>query len=227
LKTPISGANTEASQLLSLVRPRLALATAGCMEGRMVRTKKLSKMKLLIMCFTMVAINSCTPHLKVTMPDKVTNKFSTSEKIDRVIVDERTDLKSHKTLLVLSDPADIKYINFIVSSFKNMNYFETVLSSVDFKIQLDTKGTQITNGKEFPEQLLNNYGNCLILLLNLDKPPGFFYEGHLLVYNPQADRVLLHLYREAFAWDGLDKPMLYPLFNGFVDWAEQKTIATN
>lgn len=108
-----------------------------------------------------------------------------------------------------------------------MKYFESVLSPVDVKLQFDAKGAQITNGNEFAEQLLKTYGNCLILFLNLDKPPGFLYEGNLLVYNPQADKVLLHLYREAFAWDGLDKPMLYPLFNGFVDWAEQKTIVTN
>jgi hypothetical protein len=187
----------------------------------------LSEMKLLILCFAMVVTSGCTPHLKVTMPDKETNKFNTSEKIDRILVNEKADLKSYKTLLVLSNPADMKYINFIVSSFKNMNYFETVLSPVDLKLQLDTNGMKIINGKEFAEQLHNNYGNCLLLFLNLDKPPGFYYEGDLLVYNPQADKVLLHLYRKAFAWDGLDKPMLYPLFNGFVDWAEQKTVVTN
>jgi len=198
------------------------------LEGRMGRNKMSFKMKLFGICSFMIAMTGCTPHLKVTMPDQLTNKFSTSGKIDQILVDDEIDLRQYKTLLVLvTNPPDIKYTNFIVSSFKNLKYFEAVLSPVDVKLQLDSKGTQVTNGKEFAAQLQKNYGNCLILFLNLDKPPGFFYKGHLLVYNPQADKVHLHVYREAFAWDGLDKPILYPLFNGFVDWAQHRTIITN
>ena len=181
--------------------------------------------KFIYITAILIAINGCSTHLQAIAPDKVTHRFETSEKIDRVIVNEKVDFNKYNKLLVIYSSSNDHFLNnFLVDSFKNMGLFNKVIPMEELisSFGYNEPGNEFKI-ESFVKQLDDRFADYDFLLLGYDvrKPPGFFYEGNLKVYNAKSSELLLHIYHRTFAWNGLDKPMHYPLFNGFIDWAEQ------
>jgi hypothetical protein len=54
---------------------------------------------------------------------------------------------------------------------------------------------------------------------------GYDFTASIKAIDPMTGRTLYHAKRKAFNWAGLDKPLFYPLFNGFLGWVNANKTA--
>ena len=182
---------------------------------------------LIILTVTMLG---CSTQFKVPMQN-ASGSFDAKEVIDEVKVNEKVDIAKYKKLLyVRSFYYDEQYANFLVGSFRNMHIFDSVIGARELEVMIIEKGltekvTDISNLIGL-NQFQKYYGDYLIVDFVIIKPVGWKHQGNLKVIDPSTGKVILHLYTTGVNWDGLDQPIFYPLFNGFLDWANGKPIRT-
>ena len=161
-------------------------------------------LRYLVFLSLVISVTGCSSTMKaVKLNDS--GYFPTSNTIeqDDVKVEEKFDAKYRAMLYVKTDEKSIDYNKFFIQSFVNMDVFELVLD------------------KEGIENLVIEKGLVDKVTSVSDN------RAELKAYDPETGKLLLHLTNAAFNWAGLDKPLFYPLFNAFLDWTRNKTIASD
>jgi len=76
------------------------------------------------------------------------------------------------------------------------------------------------------KNLSSEIGPFLVVEPHAEHKIGYNFEASLKVVDAQTGETVLQLRNKAFNWDGLDKPLFYPLFNSFLDWTNGREIVT-
>jgi hypothetical protein len=176
--------------------------------------------------------SSCSSTLKAKKLDD-SGYFPTSTKITQedIKVQEPFNAKFLPLLYVKTDEKHIKYNDFFLQSFKNMNVFETVLDkeSVENLViekELTDKVTSVSD-KIGLYHLQTHIGAFLVVEPYFVWEGGYNYSADLKAFDPENGEVVFHVTNQAFNWAGLDKPLFYPLFNAFLDWTQNRPISTS
>ncbi len=158
--------------------------------------------------------------------------FQTSSKISRggIEVQEPFNPKYQVLLYVKTDSKSDKFNDFYVRSFKSMGKFNQVLNQSELEQLIIDRGLskQVQNVSDLIG--LNNasvaLGPFLVVEPTVDWLGGYNYVASLKVTDAQTGHVVLKLTNKAFNWAGLDQPLFYPLFNGFLSWTKGEPIPT-
>jgi hypothetical protein len=184
--------------------------------------------KYIILFFTIFLFFGCAPSPNtVVKPDKNTLRFDTSETVDKVITNHKICFNKYKKLLVIkSEIKNYKYVNFIATCLRNINVFDAVMTPEELELYIVKNGlsSKVDNINNFIglRKLYEQIGEFLIIDMDdIHKPPGLLYEGNLKVYDPKNGDLLFHSFHKTFIWNRMDKPMLFPLINSFIDWLEE------
>lgn len=189
------------------------------------------KIKIVILFLFIFVMLSCATSLKVTNLND-SGYFNTKRFVDKVLFASDVDISNYKKLLyVKSELHRNNYDDFLVGSFYRMGIFENVVGKKELERMIVEKGFEdkVKDVSSFIQlrQFQKLYGNFLILDLDdVRKSPGLYYKAHLKVYDPSNGEILLHIFKEGVNWSGIDQPIFYPLFNGFLDWAHGRKIRT-
>lgn len=189
----------------------------------------------IIYFFIVVIANGCSPHINNTNIDSSNGRFDTSENAD-VIVNDNIDINKFNSVLIIASYItnnyfdNIKLTNNLISSlkkridFKNFYSFPQ-LNDYLYKEILSTKESMRGNENKIimlTEQFHKDHGKFYVIYFEARKPPGFYYEGNLKVYEPVTNKLVFHAYHKSFAWNGLDKPLFNPLLNSLIDWIKSQ-----
>ena len=125
----------------------------------------------------------------------------------------------------------LQFYLFLIGDIDSKYKFDDYDIKVEIKdddVEIDSIGTDDITGFIELKKLQKEIGDFLIVDLDdIRKASGSWaHEGNLKVYDPENGKLLLHLYKKGVNWKGLDQPIFYPLFNGFLDWAQGKKIRT-
>ena len=189
-------------------------------------------LRYLVFLSLVISVTGCSSTMKaVKLNDS--GYFPTSNTIeqDDVKVEEKFDAKYRAMLYVKTDEKSIDYNKFFIQSFVNMDVFELVLDKEGIENLVIEKGlvdkvTSVSD-KIGLYHLQKEIGIFLVVEPYAEYVGGYDYRAELKAYDPETGKLLLHLTNAAFNWAGLDKPLFYPLFNAFLDWTRNKTIASD
>jgi hypothetical protein len=191
---------------------------------------RVARLVLLVLCVLTVA--RCSSTLKPATLDPG-GRFATASRIspEGVKIAKPFDAKFKPLLYVKIDDSKAEtYRDFFVSSFRNMNVFTAVNAKSDFeKMIIERKLTDtVSNVSDLIglHNLAKQIGPFLVVEPYLEWTGGYNYVASVKAIDPATGETVLHLEQKAFNWAGLDKPLFYPLLNGFIDWANGRTIAT-
>ena len=132
--------------------------------------------------------------------------------------------------IMTDDSKTKKYNDFFVQSFKNMDVFTNVLQksemeSLVIKRKLTEKVTNVSDLIGL-NQLQKQIGPFLIVEPYVEWKGGYDYFAQLKAIDAETGETVLLLEKSGFNWDGLDDPLFFPLFNGFLQWSKGESIST-
>jgi hypothetical protein len=169
-------------------------------------------------------LSGCSSTMKAVKPD-ATGAFPTKDQLKpaEVIVNEPIDLSPYRHLVYVQvgEKSEV-YETFIVDSIRNMDYFEKVLTKTGFEQELIASGKSdnVSNISDLIglRGASKAYGPFLVVSTDVEWLGGYDFTASIKAIDPVTGRTLYHAKRKAFNWAGLDKPLFYPLFNGFLGW---------
>ncbi len=174
----------------------------------------------------LILLAGCGSNMKAVKPDPISG-FPASDplKPEEILSNEHFDLKAYRHLAYVQVGTKSEaYERFIVQSIKNMGYFEKVLDKQEFEQEL------ISSGKSDSVANISDliglrgasrvYGPFLVIAADAEWVGGYHYVSSIKAIDPISGKTVYHATRKAFNWNGLDKPLFYPLFNGFMAWVK-------
>jgi hypothetical protein len=179
----------------------------------------------------LLLLSACSSTMKAVKPD-ATGAFPTKDQLKpaEVIVNERFDLSPYRRLVYVQvgEKSEV-YETFIVDSIRNMDYFEKVLTKTGFEQELISSGKSdsVSNISDLIglRGASKAYGPFLVVSTDVEWLGGYDFTASIKAIDPMTGRTLYHAKRKAFNWAGLDKPLFYPLFNGFLGWVNANKTA--
>jgi hypothetical protein len=177
-------------------------------------------------------LGACSTTLKPATINPNTGYFPTASKISRggVETQEPFDAKYLALLYVKTDSKSEKFNDFYVRTFKSMNKFNQVLTQGELEQLIIDRGLSKQIGNISDRIGLINasgaLGPFIVVEPTVEWTGGYNYVSSLIVTDAQTGRVVLKLTNKAFNWAGLDEPLFYPLFNGFLSWTKNEPIQT-
>lgn len=133
-------------------------------------------------------------------------------------------------LYVKIDESNERFNTFFIEMFRNMNEFESVVNKSDLEALVLEKGVaeEVRNVSDRIglNSLANQIGPFLVVEPHAEHEGAYTFTAKLTAFDPSSGRNILELTNEAINWDGLDKPLFYPLFNAFLDWVRGNEIQT-
>jgi hypothetical protein len=176
--------------------------------------------------------SGCSSTLKATTLD-ASGRFPTGTLLDPsgVKVNKPFNDKFKPMLYVKIDDSKVsEYRDFFVSSFANTGIFGKVQRKEQLEQMVIERNlsTQVSNISDLIglNNLARQIGPFLVVEPSVEWKGGYDYVASVKAVDPENGETVLHLEQKAFNWAGLDKPLFYPLFNGFVEWAKGQTIQT-
>ena len=189
------------------------------------------KFRIVLASFCAFGLIGCSTTLKPTTLN-ADGYFETGSKLkpQEVIVESDFKPEYKKLAYVKTDEKNTKLNEFYLQTFKNMNVFDQVLSKDEMESLVIERGLteSVSNisDKIGLNSLHKSMGDFLVVEPYAEHVQGYNFKGVLKAYDPSTGKDVLHLENSAFNWAGLDKPLFFPLFNGFLDWANQRPIST-
>ncbi len=175
-------------------------------------------------------ITGCGTSLRVIKVNPETKLFPTMIKVDQddIIVREMIDLNKYTSLLLVRVNTKYSlYQDFFQQSVKNLTIFDTVFNKVQFEQALIEKGLtgEVVNISDLIglHRASKYYGKFLIADLQTNIIGRHYYLGETKVLNPENGKIIFHVKKKAFNWDGLDQPLYYPMFNELAMWVRENT----
>lgn len=192
----------------------------------------MSSLKLAPVLCCVLLLTGCSTTLKATKVDS-SGRFPTDTAMsaEGVKVVKPFQDKYKQLLYVKIDESKANmYKDFFVTSFTNSNLFAKVNQKTDFEqLVIERKlADKVSNVSDLIglNNLAKQIGPFLVVEPYVEWKGGYNYIASLKAVDPENGETVLHLEQEAFNWNGLDKPLFYPLFNGFIDWAHGQQIKT-
>lgn len=166
--------------------------------------------------------------------DPSTRLFPTTTVLDRdaVKTNKPFDPKfKHLVYVKVPDEKPKAFAEFYVTELRNSNLFDQVASKSDLEAIVLQKNLsdRVPSVSDMVglHKLQEQIGPFLIVEPYFEFKGGYSYMGQLSAIDPATGETVLVLQQKAFNWAGLDSPLIYPLLNGFVQWARGGTISTN
>jgi hypothetical protein len=188
-------------------------------------------MQRIALIAVLLLLSACSSTMKAVRPD-ATGSFPTKDQLkpSEVIVNERIDLAPYRRLVYVQvgEKSEV-YETFIVDSIRNMDYFEKVLTKTGFEQELIASGKSddVSNISDLIglRGASKAYGPFLVVSTDVEWLGGYDFTASIKAIDPVTGRTMYHAKRKAFNWAGLDKPLFYPLFNGFLGWVNANKAA--
>ena len=182
-----------------------------------------------LMITLLAALLGCSTTMQVTKLDDH-GYYPTDSRLepDDILVRKPFSNKYKNLLYVKTDATYQKYTNFLVTSFENMHVFSSVmqeekLESLIVHRNIANKVSNVSNLIGL-KQLETQIGPFLVVEPYVESMGGSHLTAQLKFIDPETGDIVLLLRKKAFVWSGLDEPLFYPLFNGFIDWANNRPL---
>jgi len=182
-------------------------------------------MKRIIICALCLIITACGTTLKITKPEADGHYKTTFKlKAEDILVSKNIDLSMYEDMFYAQiDENNEQYQDFFKSSIENTKLFKRVLVKSDMEQMILNKGLtdKVTNVSDLIglHHAQKHLGNFLVGTLSAEWKGAYDYTADLKVVDPKDGTVFFHARNQAVNWDGLDQPLFFPLFNAFIDWA--------
>lgn len=180
----------------------------------------------LILIFSLVGCGT----LKPIQPDPKTGLFPTTTEVapsDIQIAEpfKPAYLKMAYVNVDVPNP-NMAFVNYFMTSLKNMGIFEKVLNKDDLQAiiiqnQLQDKVTNVSDLIGL-NALSKQIGDFIIIKPNAQWKQGYDYEGAMTVIDAGTGKTVFKSDITAFNFSGLDMPLYRPLLNSFVLWTQNK-----
>jgi hypothetical protein len=171
--------------------------------------------RLLAPIILTLLLGACSSTMKAVKPD-ASGAFPTKDQLKpaEVIVNERFDLEPYRHLVYVQvgEKSEL-YETFIVGKVLTKSGFEQELIA-------SGKSDDVSNISDLIglRGASKAYGPFLVVSTDVEWVGGYDFTASIKAIDPMTGRTLYHAKRKAFNWAGLDKPLFYPLFNGFLGW---------
>lgn len=136
----------------------------------------------------------------------------------------------HMVYLMVPEDKPKAFSEFFITELRNSQLFDKVTEKSDLEAiviqkNLSDKVPSVSDmvGLHKLEQAI---GPFLIVEPYVEWKGGYNYMGQLKAVDPETGQTVLLLQQKAFNWAGLDSPLIYPLLNGFLQWARGIDIGT-
>lgn len=127
-------------------------------------------------------------------------------------------------MAVVLDLTENQTINsFFRDSIRNSGRFQQVLSESELEryvIQQQIEGVTDTSSLISLNKLAQRTGPFLVIKPYVELRGGYRVLASLEAIDAQTSQTVFRAEKAVTNWAGLDKPLLYPLFNAFVDWTQ-------
>jgi hypothetical protein len=179
-----------------------------------------------------LSLAACSSTLKPSTPNPSTGYFATESKISKggVVTEAPFDSKYLGILYVKTDVKSDKLNDFYVTTFKNMAKFGKVYDRSNLETLVIQQGLadKVPNISDLIglKHLSDVIGPVLVVEPQAQFEGGYRFSASLRAVDAQTGQEVLLLKNRAFNWAGLDQPLFYPLFNGFLDWTNGRPITT-
>jgi len=189
----------------------------------------ISTLSLVYMVFF---LGGCSSTLKPTKLNE-DGYFNTGTVISADCIKIQKDFKDeYKALLyVKTDEKNEKLNEFFLDTFTNMEIFDEVkdkagMENLVFEKDLSDSVSSVSDRIGL-HNLQKEIGPFLVVETYVEWKGSYDFMSKLTAFDPQSGKEVLVLEKTAFNWVGLDKPLFYPLFNAFLDWARGEEIRTD
>ncbi len=181
-------------------------------------------LRVSMIALALIVLTGCSSTMKAVKPD-ANGSFPTKNalKPEEILVNEKLALSEYRKLayIQIGDKGET-YEGFIIESVSNIGYFEKVLNKQGFEQVLIASGKsdEISNISDLIglRQASKSYGKFLVVKTNVEWLGGYDFMASIEAIDPVTGKTHYLAKRKAFNWAGLDKPLFYPLFNGFLEW---------
>jgi hypothetical protein len=158
-------------------------------------------------------------------------RFPTTTKlsVDAVKTNEPFEEKFRPLAYVKFDQqTNSQYQDFVIASLRNTKAFTRVVTKAELESMVIEKALtdKVSNVSDLIglNHLQKEIGPFLVVEINLEWKGGYDFLGTLKSIDPSNGKTMLLLEQQAFNFSGLDGPLFYPLFNGFLEWTQGKPI---
>jgi hypothetical protein len=189
-------------------------------------------MRKILLLIAALSLTACSSTLKPAAPNAATGYFATDFRISKggVVTEEPFDSKYLGILYVKTDSKSDKLNDFYLKTFRNMNKFGKIYD----RGELETLVIQQNLADKVPnisdligiKHLSDAIGPILVVEPVAQFEGGYRFSASLRAVDAQTGKEVLLLKNRAFNWSGLDQPLFYPLFNGFLDWTNGRPISS-
>lgn len=189
-------------------------------------------MRSKIIIMATLALAACSSTLQPAALNPATGYFPTRSKIIKggAVVTAPFDAKYANILYVKTDSKSDKFNGFYVTTFKNMNKFNHVYTKNELEELVIQKGLsgKVQNVSDLIglKNLSDAIGPVLVAEPIVEHLGGYNWSTTLKVIDAQDGKEVLSITNTAFNFSGLDDPLFYPVFNGFLSWVNGQPIET-
>ncbi|HEV2747866.1 MAG TPA: hypothetical protein VGW34_11280 [Allosphingosinicella sp.] len=171
------------------------------------------------------ALAACSSTLK-TAELNATGRFDTGASVDPgslTIAAPYSAQRYGKMAVVLNFTENRTINSFFHDSIANSRKFQNVYSETELEryvIQQQIEGVTDTSSLLSLNKLAQKIGPFLVLKPYVEPKGGYRVTASLEAIDAQTSQTVFKAEKSVTNWAGLDRPLLYPLFNAFIDWTE-------
>jgi len=179
------------------------------------------------MCFMAIAMVGCTTLRPLDLDSS--GRFSTSTAASPSDVQTRKPfLSGYRRMLYVkfdeNEAENAEITEFFLESFGNMRIFEKIVQKQDMEqiVVANDLTNKVTNVSDFVglSVIRKSVGPFLVVEPRVRWDEGRHkYLASLRATDPDTAAAVFYFEKYAIDLAGLDKPLLYPMLNAFLDWA--------
>ncbi len=132
--------------------------------------------------------------------------------------------------LMVNEDVENKNTKFLTKLVKESGVFHKTIDIPDMERLIVARQLQstVTGATDLISlsKIQQQIGPFLILEPVVEWVGGYNHTAIIRAVDPVTGETVLHLEKTAFNWSGLDDPAIYPVMNGFLQWARGEQIST-